>query len=183
MSHSYPSDEKDASLFAEPASAGHDMAFTHDLPPYSPSNPPSAPQVIPGLSHIDFAKYRIENSTISPDQTTITILSKELTSNPRALEVFLKEQIKLAPRPTVRITGAIQGPHLIFDLKLDLFRHVTPSAEMHGAWAYTKVEGMDDSASPIRADEKAALFSSEPDVTGAGFWLRRFCADSAPVKK
>lgn len=171
-------DEKDPSLFAE-----NEVAFTNDLPPYSPANPPSQPQILPGLAHIDFAKYRIEGSTLSPDQTTITILSKELSSNPKALEAFLKEQIKLPPRPTVRITGAIQGPHLLFDLRLDFFRHISPSAEMNGAWAYTKVEGMDDSASPIKVDEKAALFSSEPDATGAGFWLRRFCADSAPVKK
>lgn len=171
-------DEKDPSLFTQ-----DDAPFPSDLPPSYTTSTTSQAQILPGLSHIDFTKYHIESSTLSPDQTTVTLLSKELTTNPAALEAFLKEQIKLPPRPTVRVTGAVQAQHFIFDLKFDLLRHVSPSPEMHAAWAYTKVEGMDDSASPIRVDEKAALFSSEPDVTGAGFWLRRFCADSAPVKK
>lgn len=36
---------------------------------------------------------------------------------------------------------------------------------------------------PLRMDEKAALFDGRPDPTGAGFWIRRFCADGAYAKK
>lgn len=43
--------------------------------------------------------------------------------------------------------------------------------------------GGDGAAEPLRMDEKAALFDGRPDPTGAGFWIRRFCADGGYAKK
>ena len=172
------------STVAEEGEMSQDPPMYPGLPELRDRLEASEQVVIPGYSHINLGKYHIPDSTISPDRTTVTILSKELSSNPAALEAFLEEQMKLPPRPTVRIIGRINNPIPIFDLRLDLFRHITPSAERNGMWAHTKVSGMDDSAAPLRPDEKSALFSGAPDVTGAGFWIRRFCTDTTqPVRK
>jgi len=146
--------------------------------------------------HIPLSSYRIPDATLSLDKTTQTIYSAELTTSPAALEAFIAEQIKLPPRPTVRIIGRIPNhPMPLFDVQLDLFGHVAGTASSSslesgdgesGRWAYTKVKGMDDmgtGSTPLRMDEKAALFDGRPDPTKAGFWIRRFCADGGYSKK
>lgn len=166
-----------------------------DSPPlYSPSpadelqislHTSTSKRPIPGYSHIPLAQYHIPSANVSFDKISQTTYDPALSTSPAALEAFIAEQMKLPPRPTVRIIGRIQGPVPIFNVSCDLFRHVSPNAEKHGVWAYSKVSGMEEvaSAAPLRPDEKSALFSGAPDVTGAGFWLRRFCADASPVKK
>lgn len=157
---------------------------------------PTPPFVPTAYAHIPLSSYRIPDATLSLDKTTQTIYSAELTSSPTALEAFLAEQIKLPPRPTVRIIGRIPNhPMPLFDVQLDLFSHVAGTASSasveggdgaSGRWAYTKVKGMDEmgsGSSPVRMDEKAALFDGRPDPTKAGFWIRRFCADGVYSKK
>ena len=170
---------------------------------------PTAPSIPKAYAHIPLGRYHVPNSTVSPDKTSLTIYSPELSSNPAALEAFLADQMALPPRPTVRILARVPNhPLPLFDLHLDLFSHVAGiggerSGEECGKWAFTKVKGMDAAGSssgsgssgwggggsrvsdsePIRMDEKAALFDGRPDPTGAGFWIRRFCADGGYAKK
>lgn len=148
-------------------------------------HPSTAKRPIPGYSHLPLSSYYIPSASLSFDRTTHTTYESSLSKSPAALETFIAEQMKLPPRPTVRIIGRVQGPIPVFDVRCDLFRHVSPSAERHGVWAYSRVSGMEDvaTAAPLRPEEKSALFTGAPDVTGAGFWLRRFCADASPVKK
>jgi hypothetical protein len=148
-------------------------------------------------SHIPLPRYHIPGATLSLDKTIQTIYSAELSSNPSALEDFLAEQMKLPPRPTVRIIARVPNhPLPLFDLHLDLFGYVAgingeQSGDECGKWAFTKVKGMDAASSssgsrgmePLKMDEKAALFDGRPDPTGAGFYVRRFCADNSYSKK
>lgn len=167
-----------------------------------PSSPllllPQAPSIPKSYAHIPLNRYHVPGATISPDKTMQTIYSAELSSDPVALESFLADHMALPPRPTVRILARVPNhPLPLFDLQLDLFGHVAGiggerSGEECGKWAFTKVKGMDaasgggssvNPAEPIRMDEKAALFDGRPDPTGAGFWIRRYCADSGYAKK
>lgn len=157
---------------------------------------PTPPVIPAAYRHIKLSGYNIPGATFNLDKTTQTLYSAGLTSSPTALEAFLAEQIKLPPRPTVRIIGRIPNhPLPLFDVSLDLLGHVAGIASSSsldaddgecGRWAYTKVKGMDEmgaGSSPVRMDEKAALFDGRPDPTKAGFWIRRFCADASYAKK
>lgn len=177
--------------YASTSVSSDDQQPSEDPPSYTPPDlqvsmhTSTSTRPILGYSHIPLAKYHISSATLSFDKVTQTTHEPALSTSPAALEAFIAEQMKLPPRPTVRIIGRIQGPVPLFDVRCDLFRHVSPSAERNGMWAYSKVSGMEDvaTAAPLSPNEKSALFSGAPDVTGAGFWLRRYCADASPVKK
>lgn len=126
---------------------------------------------------VDFAKYAIPGSELSKDQTTQTIYSSLLSSDPHELELFIQDHIPLPPLLQINIVGKIKDK-VMFDIKcnmLGLIHRDTPPA-------FSYVQVIEDGDNGYRG-------SSEPSVTphpllgGVVGWCRQFCEDAAPHKR
>jgi hypothetical protein len=148
-----------------------------DAPPvYSgPSEPVRATPTtrttnsLPGMPNIDFWKYRIPESTLSKDQRTVTTTHSSLTSDPVALERFIREQAALPPRPHVCIKGH-HATNIDFDLKINMMRYIIHPEEK---WNFVKLSPSTD---------KKASKASEAGKDSLGEWTKKFCKDNALIK-
>jgi hypothetical protein len=91
----------------------------------------------PGL---EFADYRIPLSTVSEDKTTCTTTDSQLTSDPHVLYEFICKQLRMPPRPVVRILGTHPdwcyswgNTKVDFDLMLDVTPLICPAASSNDA--------------------------------------------------
>jgi hypothetical protein len=123
---------------------------------------------LPGLPHLDFSKYRIPESTLSKDQCVVTTTLSHLSSDPRALETFVRDQAALPPRPHVCITG-VRGQTIDFNIKLNMLRYIMHPTEK---WNFVKITPLNQKPSK----------KSEAQGDGLGEWARRFCKDSSLMK-
>lgn len=155
-------------------------------------NPTSDAQTTGSPTHClpyDFKSYSAEDAQLSEDRTTVTIHSDSLTSDPVALEAFIAHQLTLPPRPTVQLTATRWNSNakrmdIIFDLQLDLLRHVAPATPQHPGWAYVKSTGTTNNVQiPLDQIGEERLSSKQPDPLGAAFAFRRFCSSSSRAKR
>lgn len=148
----------------------------YDAPPvYSsgPSQPAEAissidTNVLPGLPNIDFAKYRIPDSSLSKDQCVVTTTFSSLSSHPKALETFVREQADLPLRPHVTIIG-VRGQTIDFNIKISMLRYIVHPTKN---WNFVKISPFNQKPSK----------KSETLGDGLGEWVRRFCKDSYLMK-
>lgn len=158
---------------------GNTVASTpnNDAPPVYSSGPSQLPaeassvnpiNLLPGLPNLAFAKYRIAESTLSKDQCVVTTTLSSLSSDPRALETFVREQAALPPRPHVMVTG-VRGQTTDFNIKINMLRYIMNPNEK---WNFVKVSPLGQK--PSR--------KSEAQGDGLGEWARRYCKDSSLMK-
>lgn len=137
------------------------------------------PSILPAFPTIDFAKYDIPESTVSADGTTTTTTLARLSSQPAALEAFLREQAALPPKPHVRICGKNPSSGAVdFDLRLNMMACFVGGQADAGRLNYVKV--VDDGE---RAYRGGASEATKPTAKGGlREWTQRFCADSVRLK-
>lgn len=149
----------------------------NDAPPVYSSGPSQQSElvssiipnkVLPGLPNLDFAKYRIPESTLSKDQCIVTTTLSALSSNPRALEAFVREQAVLPPRPHVTMIG-VRGQVVDFNIKINMLRYIVHPNEN---WNFIKISPLNQKSSK----------KSDAHGDGLGEWARRFCKDSSLMK-
>jgi hypothetical protein len=132
--------------------------------PLTPTN-----HSLPGMPNIEFWKYRIPESTLSNDQRAVTTTLSSLTSNPAALEKFIREQAALPPRPHVCIKGQ-HATNVDFDVKINIMRYIINPEEK---WNFIKLSPLPD---------KKALKASGSSKDNLGEWTKRFCKDNSLIK-
>jgi hypothetical protein len=148
-----------------------------DAPPvYSgPSEPANDTPItqsnysLPGMPNIDFSKYRIPESTLSKDQSTVTTTLSSLTSDPATLERFIREQASLPPRPHICIKGH-HASNVDFDIKINMIRYIMHPEEH---WNFVKLSAL---------PEKKLSKSNQAGQDSLGDWTKRFCKDNAIMK-
>ncbi|EXJ92820.1 hypothetical protein A1O3_01374 [Capronia epimyces CBS 606.96] len=167
----------------------------------APSIPISIPsqnplEALSRLTTIDFAKYRVPDSTLSDDCTTVTTSRPELTGTQYALIKFIYEQAALPPKPLM----VVRGTHtentsttaiVDFELKINLTSLLDTDRD-RGA-------GLDGTRSSKRIRVKpfqnaSSSSSSSPKQPGSSRterettlgpleqWVKKFCEDKAENK-
>ena len=114
-------------------------------PKYVSTLPGPANRTIPGpitstASGLEFTDYHLPPSTVSEDKTTCTTTDGQLTSDPHVLYEFLRQQLRMPPRPVVRILGTHPdwcyswgNTKVDFDLMLDVTPLICPAASSNDA--------------------------------------------------
>jgi hypothetical protein len=114
-----------------------------------PTNRPVPVLVTSTASVLEFADYHIPQSTLSKDKTTCTTTASQLTSDPHVLYEFLRQQLRMPPRPVVRVLGTHPdwcyswgNIKVDFDLMLDITPLIcsAPSSNDAAPIAYCSVE-------------------------------------------
>ena len=117
-----------------------------------PTNRPVSVLVTSTASVLEFADYHIPQSTLSKDKTTSTTTASQLTSNPHVLYEFLRKQLRMPPRPVVRILGTHPdwcyswgNTKVDYDLMLDITPLICPAPSSNDAAPieYCSVEAED----------------------------------------
>jgi hypothetical protein len=125
------------------------------------------------MPNIIFSKYRVPDATLSKDQSTLTTTFAAFSSDPKALELFIREQAALPPRPLVRVTGThteMGQTKVDFDVRLNMMRYLLHPDEK---WNFVK----------ISPPEKKPSKGSKEDNDGLRDWAKRFCKDVAMIKR
>jgi hypothetical protein len=125
------------------------------------------------MPKLNFAKYRVPEATLSKDQSTLTTTFAAFSADPRALELFVREQAALPPRPQVRITGTHTETGrtiLDFDVRLNMISYL-PHPDKK--WNFVK----------IAPPEKKPLKTSKEENDGLRDWAVKFCKDVAMIKR
>jgi hypothetical protein len=128
--------------------------------------------LVPGMPAIDFSKYQIADSTLSNDQSTLTTTLPSLGSDPRALELLVREQAALPPRPHIRVRGVhTENMREVTDcdVKLNMIRYIV---HPHEKWNFVKI-------TPL---EKKSAKDQEARGHALAEWTKRFCKDTAMMK-
>ena len=140
----------------------HDQSWTsssftellEEPPKYVSTLPGPTNRTIPGpitsaASGLEFTDYHLLPSTVSEDKTTCTTTDSQLTSDPHVLYEFLRQQLRMPPRPVVRILGTHPdwcysggNTKVDFDLMLDITPLIcsAPSSNDAAPIAYCSVE-------------------------------------------
>ena len=86
-------------------------------------------------SRLEFADYHLPLSTISEDKTTCTTTASQLTGDPHILYEFLQKQLKMPPKPVVRLLGTHSdwcyswgNTKVDFDLMMEITPLIYPAA-------------------------------------------------------
>lgn len=129
------------------------------------------------LPEVNFSKYAIPGSELSEDQTTQTIYSALLSSDPHELELFVQELVPLPPLLKINITGKIKDK-VAFDIKCNMMGLI--QRDRPPALSYVQVLEEDDNG--YRGGAEPHVF---PHPVGGGVegWCRQFCEDSAVHKR
>ena len=106
---------------------------TVSIPPRSTNCPAPAPITSTG-SGLEFADYHPPLSTVSDNKTTCTTAASQITSDPHVLYEFLHKQLRMPPRPVVRISGthldwcnSRGNTKVDFDLMMDITPLIYPA--------------------------------------------------------
>lgn len=129
------------------------------------------------VPQVDFSKYAIPGSEFSPDQTTQTICSSLLSSDPHELELFIQELIPLPPLLKISITGKIKDK-VAFDIKCNMMGLIQPDRPP----ALSYVQALEEGENGYRGGSEPHAFP-HPVVGGVNGWCRQFCEDSAAHKR
>jgi hypothetical protein len=125
------------------------------------------------MPKFNFAKYRVPEATLSKDQSTLTTTFAAFNSDPKALELFIREQAALPPKPQVRVTGThteMGQTKVDFDVRLNMIRYLLHPQEK---WNFIK----------ISPPEKKLSKDSKEENDGLSDWAKKFCKDIAMIKR
>ncbi|KAI9690384.1 MAG: hypothetical protein M1822_009346 [Bathelium mastoideum] len=153
------------------------------IPSLSPNHPATSSQrnLIVGLPDLPWSKYQIPEATISPDATTITTTFPLYSSEPRALEAFLRDQASLPPRLTVRILGrSDEGLTKDFDIRLNMMHYIVRRGGPSQQWNYVQVDSNSAPGAKQKRSKSASSIHSQGD--GLKDVVDRFCDEKAMVK-
>lgn len=166
------------------------LARPEDPPPYS-SGPSSllegshnVAETLPGYGSINFPNFIPSNASLSDDQTTVTLYSPKLCSNPIALGKFLQEQAALPPKLSIRIRGThssntAMAKVIDFDLSLNMMPLlITQNATQ--SLHYIGLIGEGEEA--YRGGSTKTMKSSPADPKNINQWIHKFCTDTAKNK-
>jgi hypothetical protein len=100
-----------------------------------PTNRPIPGPITSTPSGLEFADYHLPKSTVSEDKTTCTITASHLASDFYVRYEFLVKQLRMPPRPVVRILGTHPdwcyswgNTKVDFDLMMDITPLIHPAA-------------------------------------------------------
>ncbi|KAI9705177.1 MAG: hypothetical protein M1820_005324 [Bogoriella megaspora] len=159
------------------------------LRPSSALATPSSPQstvalqqsLIAGLPNLPWSKYQIPDSTLSSDSTTLTTTFPLYSSEPRALEAFLREQASLPPRPRIRILGTSnEGMTRDFDISLNMMHYILRRSPLEQQWNYVRVENTGTATAKPKRSKSSGNTAQEQD--GLRNLVERYCEDKALTK-
>ncbi|KAL9095087.1 MAG: hypothetical protein Q9165_002690 [Trypethelium subeluteriae] len=153
------------------------------LPISSTRSAPSLQQsLIAGLPDLPWSKYQIPDSTISSDATTITTTHPAYSSDPNALETFLRSQASLPPKPRIRILGrSDDGLSKDFDISLNMMQYIIQRGGQSQQWSYVQVDNESTSGGKQKRSRSAGNVNNTQG-DGLRDLVERFCDDKAMVK-
>lgn len=171
----------------------------------SPGPIPSQPIAIPSqnplsslsrLSSISFTKYRVRDSKLSDDQTTLTTTSTDLASTQYALVKFIHEQARLPPKPLMVIKGTHLGsgvehgqPVVDFELKfnltsmLDLDGDEDTEARSERRRVRVKAFRSSGASGLPRQTDRGDGSSGSTTSNPLEQWVKKFCEDKAENRR
>jgi hypothetical protein len=155
---------------------------TLHIPQSARPSPALQHSLIPGLPDLPWSKYQVPDSTLSSDATTLTTVFPAYSSDPRALETFLRDQANLPPKPCVRIVGTSDDGFTTFDIWINLLHYLVPRGGASQQWNYVQVDNNGNSgrAKPKRSKSGTSVNQDRQD--GLRAVVERFCDDKAMIK-
>ena len=136
--------------------------------------------LVAGLPDLPWSKYQVPDATLTSDYTTITTTCPRYSSDPRALEAFLRDQASLPPKPSVRILGRSVEGFKDFDIWLNMMHYIIRRDGQTRQWNYVQVEN--DSVIGARRKRNNGANNVGNDSDGLKDMVERYC-DEKSVNK
>lgn len=177
-----------SSADAQNASAPQDLPPAYSTSASGPSQAASQSTrniPIPSFPAIDYSLYRPPESTLSPDQTTITTTHRPYSKSASDLAAFIRQQASLPPKPYLRITGTSNSSSTPdFDLKLNLLPYLyrAPPAD---SWNYltispsTNPSGVDNP----RPSALRRISGAPSSARSLESWARTYVSEPSSMKR